>query len=386
MGHQSRSCDTNYRRRPGPFRGNQRGTPLSNTSNAVLHGPDPGQKLEGTNVDVVFIGSCTNSRIEDLRAAAAIAKGRRVAKGVRALVVPGSGLVKEMAELEGLDEIFIEAGFEWREAGCSMCLAMNADKLTRGQRCASTSNRNFEGRQGPGGRTHLLSPAMAAARGGDRCIERRTGVALMDKFLAITGIAASMNIENVDTDRILPARFLKTIKRTGLGIHLFESLRYCEDGSENSAFILNQPRFRHAQILIAGPNFGCGSSREHAPWALLDYGIRSVIAPSFADIFHENCFKNGILPIVLPHRVCEALGKDLAQAAIPRLTIDLQAQTVCLPGNAAIAFSIDAFRRDCLMQGLDDIDITMTRAAAIAAYERRATETRAWIPAITVYP
>ena len=192
----------------------------------------PGQKLTDVPIDVVFIGSCTNGRIEDIRAAAAVAKGRQVAAGVQALVVPGSGQVKQQAEDEGLDRILLEAGFEWRDPCCSMCLGMNPDKLTPGQRCASTSNRNFEGRQGPGGRTHLVSPAMAAAAAVTGPLRRRAAIRVdrrgieMDKFTTLTAVAAPMPMQNIDTDKVIPARFLKTIKRSGLGVHLFDPLRY----------------------------------------------------------------------------------------------------------------------------------------------------------------
>jgi 3-isopropylmalate dehydratase len=291
-------------------------------------GLTPGQRLEDVKVDKVFIGSCTNGRIEDLRAVAEVAKGRKVAANVmHALIVPGSGIVKKMAEEEGLHKIFIEAGFDWREPGCSMCLAMNEDKLAPGERCASTSNRNFEGRQGRGGRTHLVSPVMAAAaairgtladvrklgsaRGlhtSSRSAVRHAAAAAatapavggMAPFTTLQGVVAPLPISNVDTDMLIPKQFLKTIKRTGLGKNLFDEMRYDSAGAEIPSFVLNQPAFRAAQILVARDNFGCGSSREHAPWALLDFGIRCVIAPSFADIFYNNCFKNGILPIVLP--------------------------------------------------------------------------------------
>ena len=286
----------------------------------------PGQAMAGTPLDKVFIGSCTNSRIEDLRAVADVVRGapegaRRVPISVEAMIVPGSGLVKMMAEDEGLDKLFVEAGFQWREPGCSMCLAMNDDKLAAGQRCASTSNRNFEGRQGTGGRTHLVSPAMAAAAaltgkltdvrafglggggsGGGQQQQRRsytttTRREVMDAFVSTTAVPAPMRISNVDTDMIIPAEHLKTIERTGLGKHAFSRMRYDADGEENESFVLNQPMYRGTSILLAEDNFGCGSSREHAPWALLDLGIKCVISTSFADIFFNNCFKNGILPI-----------------------------------------------------------------------------------------
>src|SRR6185437_10618805 len=225
-----------------------------------------------------------------------------------------------------LDKILLEAGFEWREPGCSMCLAMNDDKLKPGERCASTSNRNFEGRQGPGGRTHLVSPAMAvaAAIAGKLADVRQLGWGgnAMDKFATVTGVAAPLPTINVDTDMIIPARFLKTIQRKGLGKNLFDAQRYKPDGSENPDFVLNKPAYRQSQILVAGPNFGCGSSREHAPWALKDFGIRVVIAPSFADIFYGNSFKNGILLITLPQEICDQLMDDAKKGANARLTVD----------------------------------------------------------------
>jgi 3-isopropylmalate/(R)-2-methylmalate dehydratase small subunit len=202
----------------------------------------------------------------------------------------------------------------------------------------------------------------------------------MEKFEVLTAIAAPLNLANVDTDKIVPARFLKTIKRSGLGVHLFSGLRYEDDGAEKPDFVLNQARYRHAEILVAGENFGCGSSREHAPWALLDFGIRCVIAPSFADIFHGNCFKNGILPIILPHDVCGQLMADAAMGANAKMTVDLARQVVVRPDGTEIAFEVDAFRKHCLLNGLDDIGLTLEHAAAIDAYEARQP---AWQPAIS---
>jgi 3-isopropylmalate/(R)-2-methylmalate dehydratase small subunit len=205
----------------------------------------------------------------------------------------------------------------------------------------------------------------------------------MEKFAVLTGVAAPLNMENVDTDKIIPARFLKTIKRTGLGVHLFASLRYNDDGSEQPDFVLNQPKYRHAEILIAGENFGCGSSREHAPWALLDFGFRCVIAPSFADIFHGNCFKNGILPIALPPEVCQQLMADAAMGSNARITVDLQNQVVIRPDGTKIAFEVDAFRKHCLLNGLDDIGLTLEHTTAIETYEARIHQDKSWQPAIT---
>jgi 3-isopropylmalate/(R)-2-methylmalate dehydratase small subunit len=204
----------------------------------------------------------------------------------------------------------------------------------------------------------------------------------MQPFTHLTATAAPLNMANVDTDKIIPARFLKTIKRSGLGVHAFASMRYNEDGSEKPDFVLNQPKYRQAEILIAGENFGCGSSREHAPWALLDFGIRCVIAPSFADIFHGNCFKNGILPIVLPPEICEQLMADAALGTNARISIDLEEQVVIRPDGAKIPFQVDAFRKHCLLNGLDDIGLTLEHETAITAFESRRVEQQSWQPAI----
>lgn len=297
-------------------------------------GLNPNTPMEQIKIDKVFIGSCTNSRIEDLRSAARIVLAAgpdaKVAPNVYAMIVPGSGLIKKHAEVEGLDAVFKHAGFDWREAGCSMCLGMNPDQLRPGERCASTSNRNFEGRQGAGGRTHLLSPAMAAAAAltGSLTDVRKflgtaaqanisagpklklasalefmddpvlpppapqsprsassTGVlppsgapSTVQKFTILKGIAAPMHIENVDTDMIIPKQFLKTIKRTGLGDALFYTLRRDPHSGKETDFILNREPYNKAKILVCtGQNFGCGSSREHAPWSLYVTTLFSVI-------------------------------------------------------------------------------------------------------------
>lgn len=206
----------------------------------------------------------------------------------------------------------------------------------------------------------------------------------MQAFTTLTGVAAPLPLANVDTDKIIPARFLKTIKRTGLGVHLFDTLRYDGAGQERPDFVLNQPAYRGAEVLIAHENFGCGSSREHAPWALLDFGIRCVIAPSFADIFHGNCFKNGILPITLPRAVCDQLMEDAALGGNARLTVDLPRQVVIRPNGEEIPFSIDPFRKHTLLNGLDDIGQTMQRGAAIDAFEARRKQDADWMPAIAV--
>lgn len=397
----------------------------------------PGTPLEGLKVDKVFIGSCTNARIEDIRAAAAVAKNRKVADHVYAMVVPGSGLVKAQAEAEGLDKILIEAGFDWREPGCSMCLAMNPDKLEPGERCASTSNRNFEGRQGNGGRTHLVSPAMAAAAavtggltdirnmdladipvpaeataltaildamqeaasstgnsmknaipttgatansGNDGVGASSAGGSATDPdkvFTQLKGVAAKLDIQNIDTDMIIPKQFLKTIKRSGLGVNAFNDMRYNDDGSERPDFVLNNEKYRSASILVAGDNFGCGSSREHAPWALKDFGIRCIISTSFADIFYNNCFKNGMLPVVLPNNEVRELMTD-ADAG-EQVEVDLEQQCVIRSNGIKYQFEIDAFRKNCLLNGLDDIGLTMQKLEKIQQFEKKRSSEQPWL-------
>lgn len=191
----------------------------------------------------------------------------------------------------------------------------------------------------------------------------------MEKFDKLTGIAAPLDIINVDTDMIIPKQFLKTIQRSGLGKNLFDEMRYAPDGQEIADFVLNQAAYREAQILVAGDNFGCGSSREHAPWALLDFGIRCIIAPSFADIFYNNCFKNGILPIVLPQTEVDKLMDDAKRGANATISVDLESQIIQGPDGGTISFEIDGFRKQCLMEGLDDIGLTLQKVQAIDAYE-----------------
>jgi 3-isopropylmalate/(R)-2-methylmalate dehydratase small subunit len=200
----------------------------------------------------------------------------------------------------------------------------------------------------------------------------------MDKFTTLTGVAAPMKIMNVDTDMIIPKQYLKTIARTGLGKGLFAEMRYREDGSENPDFVLNKPAYRKAQIIVAEENFGCGSSREHAPWALLDFGIRCVISTSFADIFYNNCFKNGILPVVVSPEDLDKLMDDADRGANATLTIDLEKQEIRGPDGGVVNFDIDPHRKHCLLNGLDDIGLTMQKAPAIDAFEKQAAETRPW--------
>lgn len=199
----------------------------------------------------------------------------------------------------------------------------------------------------------------------------------MEKFSTLSATSAPLSMINIDTDMIIPKQFLKTIKRTGLGQHLFFEMRFDMDGNEIPEFVLNRDQYRSAQILVAGDNFGCGSSREHAPWALLDFGIRCIIAPSFADIFYNNCFKNGILPIVLPQNDMEALTHDADAAA--SLTVSLEAQTITRPDGSTISFEIDPFRKKCLLEGLDDIGLTLQKAEKIDSFEGEYKNVVPWL-------
>ncbi|KAE8269703.1 hypothetical protein A4X09_0g2618 [Tilletia walkeri] len=416
-------------------------------------GLEPNTPVEQVKVDKVFIGSCTNSRIEDIREAARVLHGRKVAKGVYCMLVPGSGLVKKQAEAEGLDKVFIAAGFDWREAGCSMCLGMNPDQLSPYERCASTSNRNFEGRQGSLGRTHLMSPAMAAAAAvtgyltdvrklitgqkvGFEASQPGFDIQITDEksyltqktlpppaprsravkkvevetaetaplatttegekiadipvsstagggilpFTMLKGIAAPLDRSNVDTDLIIPKQFLKTIKRTGLGSALFHPIRYDhKTGQPDPTFVLNKEPYNRASILVVtGPNFGCGSSREHAAWSLLDFGIRAVIAESFGDIFRNNLTKNGQLPVMLPLKAIERLTED-ANAG-KEIAVDLERQVVvAADGTTEFAFETNEFTRHCLINGLDDIALTLQKEEEIRSFEERRSKETPWL-------
>ncbi len=201
----------------------------------------------------------------------------------------------------------------------------------------------------------------------------------MDKFTTLTGVAAPLPMVNVDTDMIIPKQFLKTVTRTGLKVGLFHELRTDKDGKPKGDFVLDKPAYQHAQILVAGENFGCGSSREHAPWALLDFGIRCVIAPSFADIFFNNCFKNGVLPIPLPQEDVDKLMDDAQKGANATVTIDLEAQEITRPNGEKIHFEVDSFRKFCLLNGLDDIGLTLKKDDKIASYEAQQKNDRPWL-------
>ncbi|KAK9450731.1 aconitase family-domain-containing protein [Limtongia smithiae] len=401
--------------------------------------------IEEIKIDKAFIGSCTNARIEDLRAAANVVKGKFKAPNVmRAMIVPGSGLVKMQAEHEGLDKIFLDAGFEWREAGCSMCLGMNPDILSPHERCASTSNRNFEGRQGAGGRTHLMSPAMAAAAvitghitdirnyyteekkapieisvpssasiaseiseteyedsesSSDsdvpinEFVDTREQVSAAPQssgavgqgfppFTVLSGYAAPLRRANVDTDAIIPKQFLKTIKKTGLQIGLFWADRFDPvTNEEKPDFILNKGVYRNSKIMVvSGPNFGCGSSREHAPWALVDFGITCVIGQSFGDIFYSNSLKNGLLPLIIPGDIIDEKIIPVADAG-KELTVDLIKQEVrnFETGEVLATFKVDEFQRHCLINGLDEIGLTLQHEDQIATYEEFRRNNFPWL-------
>lgn len=201
----------------------------------------------------------------------------------------------------------------------------------------------------------------------------------MDKFTKLSGIAAPMPLVNIDTDMIIPKQFLKTIKRSGLGVNLFDEMRYDDDGNEIADFVLNKPQYRNTEILIAGDNFGCGSSREHAPWAIKDFGIKCVVSTSFADIFFNNCFKNGILPIVLPQEQVDALMKDAEKGENARVEVDLEAQTISTSDGETFSFEVDPFKKHCLLNGLDDIGLTMAKEASISAYEESRAQNFSWM-------
>jgi 3-isopropylmalate/(R)-2-methylmalate dehydratase small subunit len=201
----------------------------------------------------------------------------------------------------------------------------------------------------------------------------------MQKFTTLTGVAAPLPMINVDTDMIIPKQFLKTIHRSGLGKSLFYELRFDENGQERPDFVLNKPAYRNAEILVAGENFGCGSSREHAPWALLDFGIKCVISTGFADIFYNNCFQNGILPIKVSPEDLEKLMDDASRGANARLTVDLEAQEIRGPDGGVVKFDIDSFRKHCLLNGLDNIGLTMQKEKSISSFEDKMSSERPWL-------
>jgi len=390
-----------------------------------------GTRMQDIEIDVVFIGSCTNSRLEDLRAAAQVAKGRTVSSRVkRALVVPGSGSVRRAAEKEGLHRVFLDAGFQWREAGCSMCCGLNEDALGALERCASTSNRNFENRQGAQGRTHLMSPAMAAAaavtgrltdvrdlvQAGpssaprdidfelamDQDTNNDSAAQVADHHLLgpvssstttlsssiqlssprgiqrVSGIAAPLPRANIDTDAILPVQFCKSIERSGAG--LFHAIRHLPDGSKDPSFILHQPTYASAPILVAGANFGCGSSREHAVWALQGAGFACVIAPSFADIFYNNAITNGLLPVRITSESAMTSILGRAERGVT-LVVDLVEKQVRdeAEGVVVAEFEMEEYQRQRLLTGSDRITETLQVVESIAAFEVERHQRFPWV-------
>jgi 3-isopropylmalate dehydratase small subunit len=383
-------------------------------------GLKPGTRMTDILVDKVFIGSCTNSRLSDLRAAAGILRGRRIAANIKgAYVVPGSGIVKQQAESEGLDRIFRAAGFEWREAGCSMCVGLNEDQLEAYERSASTSNRNFENRQGTAGRTHLMSPVMAAVAaiegklgdvrqylaagpglGDDETLPRYPETIEPEEessshaeeetfvgddtiaagpFTSVKGLVAPLDRANVDTDCILPKQFCTTILRRGLRDGLFYNLRWRPDGSLDKTFVLNRRPYDQSQILLStGPNFGCGSSREHAVWALLDFGIQVVLASSFGDIFYGNSFKNGLLPAIVDQEDIPVL---LAEAEAGReIEVVLSTQQILNAAGDEIAkFSVDKGPKEMLLAGVDEIGLSLRCSDDIGVYEKERDEALPWL-------
>ncbi len=299
------------------------------------------------------------------------------------MVMPGSSLVRRAAEAEGLDRIFLDAGFEWCQSGCSMCLAMNDDVLAAGERCASSTNRNFEGRQGVGGRTHLMSPAMVAAAAiSGRLTDARRYAGepeAMRAFTMVTGVAAALPAANINTDVIMPKQFLKGIDRSGLGEGAFHDLRFDSAGRPRDDFVLNQAPWRKACFLVVGPNFGTGSSREHAVWGLMQLGIRAIIGTSFAGIFFDNCANNGLLAITIGDADVMRLSKFASNPASNVLTVDLRQQSIGAFDETINAFDIEPSRKEALLLGLDVIGQTLKYRDMIEAFERQHLTENPWL-------
>ena len=344
-------------------------------------GLTPGHAARATSRSI----ACSSARaptagIEDLRAAARVAKGRRAVVPAWSCRAPAWSSAQ--AEAEGLDRIFIDAGFEWREAGMlDVRRHERRDCVAPGERCASTSNRNFEGRQGKGARTHLMSPAMAAAAAvtgrltdvadarGLRWSRSRTSPPSPCRSICRTSTPTS----------VIPARFLrKAAGRPDTAAFCFTTCASARTAAERPEFILNQPPYRNARIMVADENFGCGSSREAAVWALCGLRVRSVIAPSFGDIFYQNCFKNGLLPVILPADVVAGLRRQLHDKPGATLTVDLESQTVTAPDGAQHRFEVDAFRKEMLLTGRDEIGLTLGFEATIREFEARHSKEMAW--------
>jgi 3-isopropylmalate dehydratase len=355
---------------------------------AGLHGHrGPAKPMLGMPVDVVFVGSCTNSRLSDLRTAARVLQGHKVAR--RRAHAGGARLASRSSappRREGLHKVFLEAGAEWRESGCSMCLGMNGDLARKGQLCVSTSNRNFEGRQGIGARTLLASPATAAAAAIRRTDRRSAAVPLdLERF--------PHGLLRVEHQSVEKAHQVREVTDGGPALHrhrhrpdhpgplpdappprkgsarqLFADWRYDASGAPKPDFVLNrQPEADGAAILVAGNNFGCGSSREHAPWALMDFGFRAVISTEIADIFRSNSLKNGLLPLV----VDKATHTWLLEHPGAEVEIDLESTTLKLPDGKSVKFPIEAFARYCLLNGIDELGYLLNQDDAISRHEKK---------------
>ena len=334
-----------------------------------------GERIADLRIDVVFIGSCTNSRLADLRAAARVVGTSRVAAGLRAVVVPGSERVAAQAEREGLRRVFEAAGFEWGLPGCSMCVAMNGDQVPPGQRCAATSNRNFRGRQGPGARTHLVSPATRGGRRHCRDLRRRAGNRVSARN-PIAGTCVLLAARNIDTDQIMPKQFCLRNDRHGYHDAVFFEWRQSVDSP------LNQPRARSSPLLVAGPNFGCGSSREHAVWGLLDFGFRAVVATSYGDTFRANAGAAGLVTARIGASDCERLLDRLHRDIDTPLALDVATGVLGIgtgdeAGSAPV--QIPAFHRHLYLGGFTELELAAAHDADIGAYE---ADRPAWMPRV----
>ncbi len=370
-----------------------------------------GEKMLGRPVDYVFLGACTNGRIEDFRAFASVVRGRHKASGVTAWLVPGSWPVMRQIEAEGIDRTLKDAGFEIRQPGCSACLAMNDDKIPAGKLCVSTSNRNFEGRQGPGARTCLASPFTAAAAAVTGVVadprtllgatptnlyapaskeilsvQPTTATAQAEafdivataapaaqreahqKFGVLESTCVPLPLENVDTDQIIPARFLKATDKAGFGENLFRDWRYAPDGTKKD-FVLNDPTYS-GNILVAGKNFGCGSSREHAAWAIAGYGFRVVISSFFADIHKQNELNNFVLPVTVSEAFLAELFDSIKADPSTKVRVDLPARCVTnLATMRSECIDISDYKKYCFENGLDDVDFLLENKQKTETYE-----------------
>ena len=325
LGHQPGPVGVHRRRRARPGRLSA-ARPQRQLAERALTYMDlkPGTAIRDIGIDTVFIGSCTNGRLEDLREAAEVVRGRKIHPGVRALVVPGSARVKAAAEAEGLDKHFTDAGFEWRSAGCSMCLGMNGDILAPGRALGLDEQQELR-RQAGTRRAHAPRVARGRRRDSSSRTLQRTRRPVMAGVQQISGRAVALNRRDVDTDQIIPAAWLKLVGRTGFADGLFSAWR------ADPSFVLNQPGADQAKVLVAGANFGCGSSREHAVWALQDYGFQAVVAPSFADIFRNNCISSGLVPAQVSEEASARLFAALAADPQADVVVDVAARTVADP-------------------------------------------------------